>query len=129
MSTNPEGRYQLQSTSEGFQNKVKDVFANLDSIADKTEKKKAEENNKKTNDEKKREKPRHYQHPNSVKEVEVLHHVLKHYKTNLKDAKVFFVLLMNPVGHHPDPIKIVNVDLIVIVINTADVFPLKFLIT
>ena len=65
MSTNPEGRYLLQSTSEGFQNKVKDVFANLDSIADKTEKKKAEENNKKTNDEKKREKPRHYQHPNS----------------------------------------------------------------
>jgi len=53
MSTNPEGRYQLQSTSEGFQNKVKDVFANLDSIADKTEKKKAEENNKKTDDEKK----------------------------------------------------------------------------
>ena len=65
MSTNPEGRYLLQSTSEGFQNKVKDVFANLDSIADKTEKKKAEENNKKTDDEKKREKPRHYQHPNS----------------------------------------------------------------
>lgn len=129
MSTNPEGRYQLQSTSEGFQNKVKDVFANLDSIADKTEKKKAEENNKKTDDEKNAKNQDIINTQTVVKEVEVLHHVLKHYKTNLKDAKVFFVLLMNPVGHHPDPIKIVIVDLIVIMINTADVFPLKFLIT
>ena len=45
--SNSEGRYQLQSTSEGFQNKVKDVFANLDSIADKTEKKKTEEESNK----------------------------------------------------------------------------------
>ena len=60
--SNSEGRYQLQSTSEGFQNKVKDVFANLDSIADKTEKKKTEEESNKKKDDEKPEKPRHYQH-------------------------------------------------------------------
>ena len=88
--SNSEERYQLQSTSEGFQNKVKDVFANLDSIADKTEKKKTEENKKQDD-----KKPRHYQQhddrrsrerspPRSKKQQE------RHYSNEFKGRESIF---------------------------------------